>query len=212
MFRWIESTPIPTVSGMTTALLGFATGAALIIAIGAQNAYVLRQGLRREHIGIVVAICALSDLVLILAGVAGIGAVSRLHPAVLELLRFGGAAYLAWFGVRSLWSARKASGLVASIPRGAGSVALTAVALTWLNPHVYLDTVLMLGSVANQHGPVGRWQFATGAVTASLVWFTGLGLGARALAPRLASPRLWQAIDVVVGITMLSIAAMLLVS
>lgn len=115
---------------MTTMLLGFMTGAALIIAIGAQNAYVLRQGLRREHVGVVIAICSLSDVVLILAGVAGIGWVSGLHPAALDILRYAGAAYLAWFGLRSLWSARQSSGLTAAVPKGAGSVALTAVALT----------------------------------------------------------------------------------
>lgn len=201
---------LPTVVDMTTLLLGFATGAALIIAIGAQNAYVLRQGLRREHVGVVIAICAVSDIVLITAGVAGIGWVSRLHPSSLDVLRYAGAAYLTWFGLRSLWSARRSAGLTASTPRGAGSVAATAVALTWLNPHVYLDTVLMLGSVANQHGPDGRWIFATGAVIASGVWFTGLGLGARALAPRLAHARTWQIIDVLVGVVMLTIATLLL--
>ena len=195
---------------MTTIVLGFLTGAALIVAIGAQNAYVLRQGLRREHVGLVVAICALSDVVLITAGVAGIGAVAGLHPLVLEGLRWAGAAYLVWFGVRSLWSARTSGGLKASEPRAAGSVALTALALTWLNPHVYLDTVLMLGSVANQHGPQGRWLFALGAMSASLVWFTGLGLGARALAPVLSHPRTWRILDVVVGLTMLTVAALLL--
>jgi len=194
---------------VTTAILGFLTGAALIIAIGAQNAYVLRQGLRREHVGVVIAICALSDVVLITAGVAGIGVVAGLHPLVLDALRWAGAAYLVWFGLRSLWSARHAESLEAVGPRGAGSVATTAVALTWLNPHVYLDTVLMLGSVANQHGPQGRWVFALGAMTASLVWFTALGLGARALAPLLSHPRTWQVLDVVVGVTMIVIAALL---
>lgn len=201
-----------SVVAVTTLLLGFMTGAALIIAIGAQNAYVLRQGLRREHVGVVVAICALSDVVLIFAGVAGVGVVSALHPAVLEVMKYAGVAYLTWFGLRSLWSSRTASGLKASLPRGAGSVALTAVALTWLNPHVYLDTVLMLGSVANQQGEDGRWVFAAGSILASLVWFPTLGIGARALAPRLAHPRTWQIIDVLVGVTMLVIAALLLFS
>ncbi|WP_313021488.1 LysE/ArgO family amino acid transporter [Mobilicoccus sp.] len=194
---------------MTVILLGFLTGAALIVAIGAQNAYVLRQGLRREHVGVVIAICALSDVVLIASGVAGVGVVAGLHPRIIDLLTWVGAAYLVWFGLRSLWSARSSGALHAGEPRAAGSVALTAVALTWLNPHVYLDTVLMLGSVANQYGPQGRWLFALGAVTASGVWFTGLGLGARALAPLLSHPRTWQVIDVLVGLTMLAIAALL---
>ncbi|GAB48054.1 LysE/ArgO family amino acid transporter [Mobilicoccus pelagius] len=194
---------------MSTALLGFLTGAALIVAIGAQNAYVLRQGLRREHVGVVIAICSSSDVVLIAVGVAGIGGVSGLHPLVLDALRWAGAAYLVWFGLRSLWSARHAGALEAAEPRGAGSVATTAIALTWLNPHVYLDTVLLLGSVANQHGPQGRWVFASGAMTASIAWFTSLGLGARALAPLLSHPRTWQALDVIVGLTMLTVAVLL---
>ncbi len=194
---------------LALALTGFATGASLIIAIGAQNAYVLRQGLRREHVGMVIAICAICDAVLIVLGVAGIGFVSRLHPDALTLLRYAGAAYLAWFGVRSLLSARAAEGLhVERGPAAAGSVALTMFALTLLNPHVYLDTMVLLGSIANQHGP-DRWWFAGGAVAASFTWFTSLGLGARALAPRLAHPRTWRIIDVVVGVTMLAIAALL---
>lgn len=197
---------------LTSVVTGFLTGASLIIAIGAQNAFVLRQGLRREHVGIVIAICAISDAVLIALGVAGIGFVSRLHPSALDVLRYGGAAYLVWFGLGSLANARHAEGLRAGGASAAGSVALTAVALTWLNPHVYLDTVLMLGSIANQHGTLGRWWFAGGAMTASLAWFTGLGLGARALAPKLAHPRTWQVIDVVVGVTMLVIAALLVFS
>lgn len=192
------------------AAVGFLTGASLIIAIGAQNAYVLRQGLRREHIGVVIAICAVSDAVLIAVGVAGIGVVSNLHPAALDVLRYGGAAYLIWFGIRSLLAARTAGGLEAgSAPAAAGSVVLTAVALTWLNPHVYLDTVVLLGSIANQHGMDGRWWFAGGAMAASLAWFAALGLGARALSTRLAHPRTWQVIDVLVGLTMLLIAALL---
>lgn len=194
---------------LTSTLTGFATGASLIIAIGAQNAYVLRQGLRREHIGMVVAICAVSDALLIAVGVAGIGVISALHPGALTALRWAGAAYLVWFGVRSLASARQASGLTASAPVAAGSVAVTVLMLTWLNPHVYLDTVLMLGSIANQHGDA-RWWFAAGAMGASLAWFCGLGLGARAAAPQLAHPRTWQVIDVLVGLTMLTIAALLI--
>ncbi len=192
-----------------TLLAGAATGASLIIAIGAQNAFVLRQGLRREHIGVVIAICALSDVLLILTGVVGVGVIAGLHPAALDVLRYAGAAYLVWFGVRSLLAARHASGLRAAEPVGAGSVAVTALALTWLNPHVYLDTVIMLGSIANQHGPQGRWWFALGATVASAAWFALLGLGARALAPRLAHPRTWQILDVLVGVTMLVIAALL---
>lgn len=194
------------------ALAGFLTGASLIIAIGVQNAYVLRQGLRREHVGLVVAICVVSDVVLIAAGVAGIGVVSSLHPAVLDVLRYSGAAYLVWFGIRSLLAARTTGALEAgAAPAAAGSVLLTTVALTWLNPGVYLDTVLMLGSIANQHGEDGRWWFAGGAMAASLAWFMAIGMGARALSARLAHPRTWQLIDVLTGVTMLVIAALLVV-
>ena len=196
-------------SVLPTAAAGFATGGSLILAIGAQNAYVLRQGLRREFIGLVIAICAISDAILVSVGVAGIGVISALHPAALTGLRYAGALYLAWFGVRSLLSARRSSGLHAGETVAAGSVVATTLALTWLNPHVYLDTVLMLGSIANQHGPQERWWFGGGAMVASLAWFTALGLGARALAPRLAHPRTWQVIDGVVGVTMLTIAALL---
>jgi len=198
---------------LASTITGFLTGASLIIAIGVQNAYVLRQGLRREHIGAVIAICAVSDAVLILAGVAGIGVITGLHPGVLDALRYGGAAYLLWFGVRSLRAARTSSGLEAGTPAtAAGSVVLTALALTWLNPHVYLDTVVMLGSIANQHGAEGRWWFAGGATAASAVWFTALGTGGRTLSQRLAHPRTWQVIDVLVGLTMLTIAALLVVN
>lgn len=195
---------------LASTITGFLTGASLIVAIGVQNAYVLRQGLRREFIGAVIAVCAVSDTVLILAGVAGIGVLTGLHPGVLDAMRYGGAAYLVWFGVRSLLAASRPGGLEAgSAATAAGSVVLTALALTWLNPHVYLDTVLMLGTIANQHGAQGRWWFTGGAMTASVVWFTALGLGARALSERLAHPRTWQVIDVLVGLTMLVIAGLL---
>ncbi len=197
-------------SALALALTGFATGASLIIAIGAQNAYVLRQGLRREHVGLVIAICAICDAFLIVLGVAGIGFVSRLHPDALTWLKYAGAAYLVWFGVTSLLRARRAEGLeVERAPVAPGSVAVTTLALTLLNPHVYLDTMVLLGSIANQHGPDDRWWFAGGAVIASITWFTSLGLGARALAPKLAHPRTWQVIDILVGVTMLVIAALL---
>ncbi len=192
------------------ALTGFLTGLSLIVAIGAQNAYVLRQGLARDHVGIVVAICAVSDLLLILAGVAGVGALVLAHPTVLAILKYGGAAYLVWFGLRSLWSARHPTGLRPVTAGGARSVATTTLALTFLNPHVYLDTVLMLGNLANQQGSQGRWWFGLGAAVASLGWFTGLGWGARLSARWLARPRTWQVLDVLIGITMLVVAGVLL--
>lgn len=195
-----------------SAAAGLATGLSLIIAIGAQNAFVLRQGLAREHVAIVVAICAVSDLVLILAGVAGIGTIVERVPWVLDVVRWLGVAFLTWYGVGSLLRARKADSLEAA--RGssttARSAALKALALTWLNPHVYLDTVLLLGSIANSHGD-GRWWFAAGACVGSVAWFGGLGFGARLAHRALSTSRAWQVLDVLIGLTMLTIAAMVAV-
>ena len=190
---------------------GLATGLVLIIAIGAQNAFVLRQGLAREHVGTVVAICALSDAVLIVAGVAGIGTIVEQAPSALTVVRWLGVAFLTWYGVSSLLRARNAEALGAAgrVTSSYGVTAAKAVALTWLNPHVYLDTVLLLGSVANHQGPSGRWWFALGAVVASLLWFTGLGYGARLAHRVLARPRSWQVLDVAIGLVMLAIAARL---
>lgn len=190
----------------STALNGTVTGLALIIAIGAQNAFVLRQGIRREHITAVVAICIASDAILITAGTAGIGAIVDSVPWLLTVLRWAGAAYLLWFAISSIRSAIKPGVLTAEAPRSAGSVAATAVALTWLNPHVYLDTVLFLGSMANQHGPDGRWVYATGAIVGSIIWFTALGFGARALARPLADPKAWRVLDLIIAAVMIVLA------
>lgn len=190
---------------MTPAIAGFLAGLSLIVAIGAQNAFVLRQGIRREHVAVVVAICALSDAVLIVAGTLGIGTLVTTFPAVLVALKWLGVAYLLWFAFTSFRSAVHAQGLQESAPRTAGSVVATTLALTWLNPHVYLDTVVMLGNLANQYGDL-RWTFAGGAMTASIVWFTGLGFGARLLARPLARPQVWRGIDIAIGLVMVAIA------
>ena len=194
-------------------LAGLLTGLSLIIAIGAQNAFVLRQGLRRRHVGVVVAICAVSDVVLIVAGVAGIGTIVEQAAWVLEVIRWLGVAFLTWYGVSSLLRARDPEALraEAGAEGSVGATAARAVALTWLNPHVYLDTVLLLGSVASTHGSPGRWWFAVGACVGSIAWFSGLGYGARLLAPRLASRRAWQVLDVLIGVVMLGIALKLAV-
>ncbi|WP_136193548.1 LysE/ArgO family amino acid transporter [Actinomyces procaprae] len=192
-------------SGFAPAVTGFATGLGLIVAIGAQNAWVLRQGVRREHVGLVVAICALSDLALIAIGTGGIGVVARLAPWVLEVLRWGGVLYLLGFAISSFRSAMRPGALEQEQARPASSVALTTLALTWLNPHVYLDTVLMLGTVTNGFG-AARWVAAAGAGAASILWFTALGLGARALSGPLSSPRTWRVLDVLVGLVMLGVA------
>ena len=182
------------------------TGLALIIAIGAQNAFVLRQGIRREHVGVVVALCMLSDALLILGGTVGIGALVSRFPLALGVLRWGGAAYLAWWALRSFRSALKPSTLTAEAPRSKGSVIATTLALTYLNPHVYLDTVVLLGGLANQHGPDARWIFAAGAVVGSALWFSALGYGARKLSGALSSPRTWRIVDLAIGVVMLALA------
>ena len=193
--------------GMWTAgITGMLTGMALIVAIGAQNAFVLRQGIRREHIGAVVAVCMAGDALLIVAGTAGIGALVTRFPEALEVLRWAGAAYLLWFAARSFMAAVKPSTLAEQAPKSKNSVIATTAALTFLNPHVYLDTVVLLGSLANQQGADLRWVFAAGAVTGSVLWFSALGYGARALAGVLGSPRTWRWIDAAIGVLMLALA------
>ncbi len=193
--------------GMWTAgITGMLTGMALIVAIGAQNAFVLRQGIRREHIGAVVAVCVAGDALLIVGGTAGIGALVTRFPEALEVLRWAGAAYLLWFAARSFMAAVKPSTLAEQAPKSKNSVIATTAALTFLNPHVYLDTVVLLGSLANQQGADLRWVFAAGAVTGSVLWFSALGYGARALAGVLGSPRTWRWIDAAIGVLMLALA------
>jgi L-lysine exporter family protein LysE/ArgO len=190
---------------------GLVSGLALIVAIGAQNAHVLRQGLARQHVGLVVAICAVSDLVLIVAGIAGIGAVVEQAPWAITLVTWVGVAFLTWYGVGALLRARRNESLHAATATTASRsrVAVRTLGLTLLNPHVYLDTVLLLGSIAASHGGQGRWWFALGACVASVAWFAGLGYGARAASRLFARPRAWRVLDVLIGVTMLAIAASL---
>ncbi len=191
---------------------GFGSGLALIVAIGAQNAFVLRQGLRREHLPAVVAVCILSDAVLILAGTAGIGRLTQSAPLVLDIIRWAGAAFLLAYAFLSLWRAINPTGLQAA-GQGKGTLAasvLTCLSLTWLNPHVYLDTVVLLGSLAATHGADGRWIFAAGAVAASTLWFSLLGFGARLLAPFFARPRSWQILDAGIAVFMVVLAVSLI--
>ena len=187
---------------------GLVTGLALIVAIGAQNAFVLRQGLARAHVGPVVAVCLVSDAVLIAAGVAGIGALVEQAGWLLQAVRWGGVAFLTTYGVLSLRRALRPGALRAA-DTGAGTrhrAVLTALALTWLNPHVYLDTVLFLGSVATTQGADERWWFGLGAVLGSAVWFLGLGYGARRAHRLLSRPRAWQVLDALIGLAMLLLA------
>ena len=210
---------------LNASLTGLLTGLSLIVAIGAQNAFVLRQGLRRSRVGAIVAVCLLSDIVLIIAGVSGIGAVVHHADWALQAVRWFGFAFLTWYGLSSAWRARRPSALAPSPGSdgtgsdgsgtgsagepGRASTIRRAMALTWLNPHVYLDTVVLLGSIANSRGPVDRWWFAVGAVLASTLWFSGLGFGARFAAPLLTTPRAWQVLDLLIAATMLAIAAKL---
>lgn len=195
---------------MTAAIAGFALGLSLILAIGAQNAFVLRQGLLRAHVLAICLTCAVSDAALIVAGVAGFGALSRAVPGLELAMRLLGAAFLVWYGARTLLAAWR-GGQVLQGAEPAGSLRralLTCLALTWLNPHVYLDTVVLLGAVSAQYD--NRFAFGAGAVTASFTFFFSLGYGARLLAPVFARPRAWQVLDLVIGLTMWAIAAKLL--
>lgn len=211
---------------LASLLAGLGLGFSLIIAIGAQNLFVLRQGVRREHLVAVVAVCATSDAVLILLGVSGIGLVLQAVPWLLVVVRWAGAAFLLGYAVLAARRALRPSGQTLSvgtaasppIPDAGGTAlrtrttlattVLTCLALTWLNPHVYLDTVFLLGSVASTHGD-GRWAFAVGACLASLVWFTALGFGARYLGRWLDTPRAWRILDALIAVVMVAIAVSL---
>lgn len=197
------------------ALAGFALGASLIIAIGAQNAFVLRQGLRREHVLAVVGLCALIDATLITLGVAGLGTWIAEKPLALDAASLLGAVYLALMGALSLRSALKPDVLRA---KGAGTapesdrlapVVAATLAVSLLNPHVYLDTVVLLGSVAAHYPAAERSAFALGAIAASFVWFFSLGFGARLLAPLFAKPAAWRVLDLLVAAVMWWVAARL---
>ena len=208
--------------GVSSILTGFSAGIVLIVAIGAQNAFVLRQGLRREHVGTVVTVCALSDVVLIACGVVGLGRLVDAVPWFVDAARWGGAAFLGVYALLALRRAAAGGGeaLVSDGPgpsSAAGGLATrtrrrrvvgTALALTWLNPHVYLDTVVLLGSVAASHGGDRGW-FAVGAMTASVVWFGALGHGARHLGRWLRDPRSWRVLDAAIGVVMLALAVAL---
>jgi L-lysine exporter family protein LysE/ArgO len=198
------------ISAFTT---GFALCATLIIAIGAQNAFVLRQGLRREHVLIIVAFCALADLLLIGAGVAGVAQVLGQAPRLTFVLTAAGTLFLAWYGIRALARARTASAMnVAAEGMRRISVrnaVAQAAGFTFLNPHVYLDTVLLMGSIGARQPSDLRFWFVGGAAAASGAWFTTLGFGARLLRPVFRTPRAWQVLDTLIGLTMLALAVSL---
>ena len=188
-------------------LPGFFTGLSLIIAIGAQNAFVIRQGLTRRYVFTVVAICTVIDASLIALGIGGLGAAIAGLPWLLEVIRWFGVAYLTWFGIKSVISATKSQSLDPSgvESKSAGKVITTVLAMSLLNPHVYLDTVIFVGGVGNTFGE-NRWSFALGAMLASLVWFTSIGYGAKAASKFMSKPIFWKVLDGVIAVIMFSLA------
>jgi L-lysine exporter family protein LysE/ArgO len=203
------------------ALFGLGTGLALIVAIGPQNAYLMRlavtSGLRT--VWTAVAICSLSDLALIVAGVLGVGALIDAAPVTLVIVRFVGAAFLGTYGVLAARRAIRPAGVAMdtrgapaarTTPPTARTAALTMLAFTWLNPHVYLDTLVFLGSVGNEQGPSERWWWVAGAVLGSLLWFSALGFGARLLRPVFEKPVAWRVFDACIAVVMLTFAGVLL--
>jgi len=198
---------------LLAAVSGLGLGLSLIVAIGAQNAFVLRQGLRVEHVGAVVALCAASDAVLIAAGVGGAGALVTREPVVLRVVGLAGAAFLLGYGLLAARRALRPAALVAEENGGRTALAATVVtclALTWLNPHVYLDTVALLGTLSGTYGP-DRWAFGAGAALGSLLWFTALGFGARLLRPVFARAAAWRVLDTVIAAVMIGLAVSLAV-
>lgn len=194
------------------ALTGYATAFSLILAIGAQNAFVLRQGLLREHVFVICAICAVSDAILITAGVAGFGAIVAAFPALPDVMRLAGAAFLIVYGfMRFVASWRGGTGLgTASGPGSLRAAVLICLAFTWANPHVYLDTLGLIGAVSTQFEGRERLAFGLAAIAASFTFFFGLGYGARLLAPVMRSARAWQVLDFGIGVVMWALAYWLL--
>ena len=192
---------------MFAILPGFLTALSLIMAIGAQNAFVIRQGLTRKHVLLVVLVCVASDALLICLGIGGFGAVISSLPWLLEVIRWGGVAYLIWFGVRSLMSAFKNETMDSS-GRGvqsAKSALLAILGFTFINPHVYLDTVILLGGIGSQFGD-NKWFFAVGASLGSVVWFFSLGFGAKAASRFMSRPVFWRVLDTVIAVVMFAVA------
>lgn len=193
-------------------LTGLSVGLSLILAIGAQNAFILRQGLRDEHVFWLCLTCAVSDAVLIAVGVSSFQKIAALSPMIDPAMRFAGAAFLIWYGARSAMSALRSNEALV-VGAGAGttlrSALLTCLALTWLNPHVYLDTVVLLGTISTQF-PGQQTAFALGAMTGSFLFFFSLGYGAAWLRPLFARPSAWRALEATIALVMWVIAARLL--
>jgi L-lysine exporter family protein LysE/ArgO len=188
-------------------LPGFFTGLSLIIAIGAQNAFVIRQGLTRQHVFKVALLCSLSDALLIALGIGGLGQLIAGLPSLLEFIRWFGVAYLTWFGIKSVISVTKDQTLVANgaESKSAAKVVTTVLALTFLNPHCYLDTVIFVGGIGNTFGD-NRWYFAIGAMLASVVWFFSISYGAKAASRFMAKPVFWKILDSIIAVIMFTLA------
>ena len=200
-------------NSFNTFFSGFSLGLSLILAIGAQNAFVLKQGIKKQHVFLVCTICALSDAVLIFVGVSGFGYVVERYQVIKTAVLWGGFVFLSIYGLRSLYSAFSASHTLTSgdeEARGAAKTALLTLAFTWLNPHVYLDTALLLGSVSTKFGERAG-LFGVGAMCASFAFFFSLGYGARFLAPLLQKPAAWKILEFFVGVTMITLGAMLVI-
>ncbi len=197
---------------MTGLTSGFLLGLSLILAIGAQNAFILKQGIKRQHVLVLCAICAFSDAALITFGVFGFALIASKLPLIEPVARYGGAAFLFYYGARSFWASFKSNDVLDSKSGGGLSLKaaiLTCLAFTWLNPHVYLDTFVLLGSISTQY-PGEKVQYAIGAASASFVFFFGLGYGARLLAPIFAKPMAWKVLEFLIGCVMWAIAASLI--
>lgn len=193
---------------MTGFIAGLSLGFSLIIAIGSQNAFVLKQGLKKEHVFIICLLCAVSDALLITAGVAGFSAIITRSPWIETVARYGGAIFLASYGIRSFWNAFKSNATLGPTDNGNNSLVIavtTCLAFTWLNPHVYLDTVVLLGAISAQF-PGQEVEFTLGAVSASFLFFFALGYGARILTPIFKKPISWKVLDFMIGIVMWTIA------
>lgn len=203
----LESFTLPT-----PFITGLVTGAGLIIAIGAQNAFVLSQGVRREYHWPIAGLCSLIDALLITAGIAGMGALISASPLLMQLVTWAGAAFLLWYGYNALRAALKPAALEASQSQFSSlrSALITTLALSLLNPHVYLDTVVLLGSIGGRYPDAGRFWFGAGAALFSFIWFFSLSLGARWLAPLFRSPAAWRVLDGLVCLMMWTLAGLLL--
>ncbi len=196
---------------MLALITGFFTGLSLIIAIGAQNAFVIRQGLSKQHVLLVVGICAAGDALLITLGIGGLGKLIQRHQMILDLIKWFGVAYLTWFGVRSLASVLKKQTLVASgeIKTSRKQIIGKTLGFTFLNPHVYLDTVIFLGVIGTQF-KASKWDFAVGAICASILWFTSIGFGAQAASKFMSRPIFWKILDGIIAVIMFALALLLI--